>query len=171
MRLLILVLCCVTCLAAVDYTVDVAQSTVRFAGTSTFHDFTGTAKLLSGTLHLAAQGATGVIEADALSMDTADAGRDERMHNFVMDVATFPTVRFELSGWTPQGTGGIAGGTWTMKGVSKPISMPVSIAAGHATSRFTMNIRDWGIRTPRLIFVTVGDTVTIDLDLVLVPMP
>jgi polyisoprenoid-binding protein YceI len=170
MRFSILVLL-VAALSAADYTVDIAKSTVTFSGTSTFHDFTGTARLVSGTVHLDGAGATGVVEADAASMTTADDGRDERMHNFVMDIAAFPRVRFDLTGWTPQATGGIAGGTWTMKGVAKPLSMPVTIANGHATTKFDLNIRDWGIRTPRLVFVTVGDIVSVKLDLVLVPAP
>lgn len=169
MRTAILILL-VAASQAADYTVDPARSTVTFAGTSTFHDFSGSAKLTTGTLHLNDAAASGVVEVDAASMTTADAGRDERMHSFVMDVVAFPRVRFELTGWKPQATGGTAAGTWTMKGVAKPLSFPVTIAGGHATCRFDLNIRDWGIRTPRLIFVTVGDIVTVDLDLVLVPV-
>lgn len=161
----------VATLAAADYTVDLTQSSVKFSGTSTFHDFTGTAKLVSGSLHVDATTPSGTVEADTASMNTADAGRDERMHNFVMDIAAFPRVRFDLTGWTPQAAGGQAAGTWTMKGVAKPVSMPVVIANGHATARFDLNIRDWGIRTPRLVFVTVGDIVTVELDLVLIPAP
>jgi polyisoprenoid-binding protein YceI len=157
-------------LAAADFAIDPSQSTIAFAGTSTFHDFTGTAKLKSGSLHLDAAAPSGTIEADAASMTTSDEDRDERMHNFVMDAPTFPTVSFALTGWVPDASGGgTATGTWTMKGVGKPISIPVAIAGGHAKAHFELNIRDWGIRTPRLLFVTVGDIVTIDLDLVLMP--
>lgn len=159
------------CAAAADIAIDPAQSTVRFAGTSTFHDFTGTAKLVSGALHLDPAAAAGSVEADAASMTTADEGRDERMHNFVMDVAAFPRVRFELTGWKPTADGGEATGTWTMKGVGKPVSFPVKVAGGHATCTIPLNIRDWGIRTPRLVFITVGDIVTVDLDLVIAKAP
>lgn len=158
-------------IAAADFTVDPAQSVIAFASTSTFHDFTGTAKLKSGQLHLDAAAPTGTIEADAASMTTSDEDRDERMHNFVMDAPTFPTVSFTLTGWAPDASGGgTATGTWTMKGVGKPVTIPVAIAGGHAKAHLELNIRDWGIRTPRLLFVTVGDIVTVDLDLVLVPV-
>lgn len=170
MRFAILALLAAAAVAA-DYTVDLARSTVSFSGTSTFHDFTGTAKLVSGRLHLDGAAPSGAVEADAASMTTADEGRDERMHNFVMDAAAFPRVRFELTGWTAQPGGGTATGTWTMKGVGKPVTMPVKIAGDHATCHLDLNIRDWGIRTPRLVFITVGDVVGVDLDLVLVPAP
>jgi polyisoprenoid-binding protein YceI len=158
-------------LAAADFTIDAAQSTVGFSGTSTFHDFTGTAKLVSGTVHLDATAPSGVIEADAASMTTADTDRDERLHNFVMDVPTHPRVRFELTGWTPSATGGTATGNWTMVGVAKPVTFPVTIAGGRAKAHLDLNIRDWKIRTPRVIFITVGDIVGVDLDLALTATP
>lgn len=166
-----LLLSCVAILAAADFTVDVAQSKVAFSGTSTFHDFTGTAKLVSGTLHLDAAAPSGMVEADAASMTTADAKRDERMHNFVMVVATWPRVRFDLTGWVPSADGGTATGTWTMHGESKSVTFPVKIAGNRATAHLDLNIRDWKIRTPRIIFVTVGDIVGVDLDLALAAKP
>ena len=134
-------------------------------------DFTGTAKLVAGTLHLDVAAPGGTVEADAASMETSDSGRDERLHNFVMDVVAFPRVSFALTGWTPDATGGTATGTWTMKGIGKPVSFPVKIAGGRATAHLDLNIRDWGIRTPRIVFVTVGDIVGVDLDLALTPAP
>ena len=167
----LLLICCLVQLGAADFTVDPAQSQVRFNATSTFHDFTGTAKLASGTLHLDATAPSGVVEADAASMTTADKDRDERMHNFVMDIPTHPRVRFELTGWTPSATGGTAVGTWTMVGVARPVTFPVTIAGGRAKAHLDLNIRDWKIRTPRIIFVTVGDIVGVDLDLALTAKP
>ncbi len=163
--------CCAAGIAAADYTIDPAQSTVGFSGTSTLHDFTGTAKLVSGTIHLDAAAPSGVVEADAASMTTADKDRDERMHNFVMDVPTHPRVRFDLTGWTPSATGGTATGTWTMVGVAKPVTFEVTIAGGRAKAHLDLNIREWKIRTPRIIFVTVGDLVGVDLDLALTAKP
>lgn len=160
-----------TALAAADYTVDLQASKVAFAGTSTLHDFAGTAKLVSGVLHLDPSNPTGLIEADAASMATGSEGRDERMHSFVMDAPSFPRIAFNLTGWNPSAGGGTALGTWTMKGVTHDVSIPVSIAQGRATAHFTINIRDWGIKTPRMMFVTVGDIVTIDLDLALRQAP
>jgi len=157
--------------AAADYGVDPAQSTVKFAATSTLHDFTGTAKLVSGNLHLDVTAPSGTVEADAVSMTTADKDRDERMHNFVMDTKLHPRVRFDLTGWAPSATGGTATGTWTMVGVAKPITFPVTIDKGRAKAKIDLNIREWKIRTPRIVFITVGDHVIVDLDLALTAKP
>lgn len=165
------ILLAATLLAAADYTVDVQHSQVGFAGTSTLHDFTGTARLVSGSLHLDATAPSGTVEADAASMTTNDSGRDERMHNYVMDSKLHPRVRFDLTGWAPNATGGTATGSWTMVGVAKNVTFPVTIAQGRAKAKIDLNIRDWGIRTPRMLFITVGDHVIVDLDLALAAKP
>jgi polyisoprenoid-binding protein YceI len=159
------------CVGAVDYTIDLAASKVAFSGTSTLHDFGGSARLVSGSLHLDPSKPSGEIDADAASMATGSAGRDERMHSFVMEAGTYPRVSFVLTAWAPASGGGTATGTWTMKGVPRPVTIPVAISGEHATAHLALNIRDWGIKTPRLLFVTVGDTVQVDLDLVLHPAP
>lgn len=156
--------------AAETWRIVPVASTVAFDGTSTLHDFHGTATLSGGALRLGPE-AAGAVECDAASMATADNGRDERMHNFVMDVAAFPRVRFELTGFTAAPDGGIAHGLWIMHGVRREIDINVRLEPGtptRAKADFALNIRRWGIRTPRMMFITVGDQVTVHLDLALV---
>ena len=75
--------------------IDPAQSTVTFHGSSTLHDFDGTAKLVAGAFDLAA--GHGMIEADATSMNTASEGRDEKMHDEIMVTKTWSRIRFDLT--------------------------------------------------------------------------
>jgi len=168
--------------AQADWTIDPAASSVHFHGSSTLHDFDGTAKLTSGSLHLAGAQSTGNVVADAASMDTAESGRDKTMHTDTMAVQTWPVIRFDLSAFTPNadGTGGTGTGTWTMHGVAQAIAIPVTIdpvtsttgnsgAGRHLHAHLVIDIRKWGIKPPRtMLVITVDPMVTVDLDLALV---
>ncbi len=175
-------------LAAADWTVDVGHSIVRFHGSSTLHDFDGTAKLVSGTLHLDGGQSFGTVVADAASMDTAESGRDRTMRSETMEVQTWPVIRFDLTGFqaappaaaipatgaAPAGaSAGTGSGTWTMHGVAQPITIPVTIDAGsapHLHAHVVLDIRTWKIKPPRaMLVITVDPQVTVDLDLALVP--
>jgi polyisoprenoid-binding protein YceI len=169
MRLLPLLLLTSLAAAAETLAIDPGTSSVRFSGTSTLHDFSGTATVVAGCVNLDPAAASGSIEVDAASMATGSADRDERMHNFVMDASSYPKVRFDLTDWTPGAGGGTATGWWTMHGISRPIVIPVTLSPGHAKAAFSLNIRQWDIRTPRMIVVTVGDVVQVDLDLATAP--
>ncbi len=156
--------------------VDPAQSTVTFHGSSTLHDFDGTAKLVAGAFDLAA--GHGMIEADAASMNTASEGRDEKLHGEIMVTKTWPRIRFDLTRFEPAPsgvTGGIAHGRWTMHGVTREISIPLTFsdvgtpAVRHAKAAFTLDIRRWSIPVPRVVIITVDPLIKVALDLALVP--
>src|SRR5688572_31865539 len=106
--LLILLLLAAALPAAEVLKADPAQSAVTFHGSSTLHDFDGTAKLVNGAFDLAA--GHGMIEADATSMNTASEGRDEKMHGEIMVTKTWPRIRFDLTRFEPA-PGAATGGT------------------------------------------------------------
>lgn len=156
-----------------------ADSTVKFHGSSTLHDFDGTAKLVAGAFDLTA--GHGMVEADATSMNTASEGRDEKMHGEIMVTTTWPRIRFDLTRFEPAAAGAAAGGTahgrWTMHGVTREISIPLTFSdvgtppVRHAKAAFTLDIRRWSIPVPRVVIITVDPQIKVDLDLVLKPDP
>ncbi len=101
------------------WTVVPDQSSVHFAGTSTIHDFAGSAKVTAGAFCLAAGQVGGAIVVDATTMDTKDKDRDAEMHHAHMESAKFPLIRFDLTAFTRTATGGSATGSWSMHGVTR----------------------------------------------------
>ena len=173
---LILLLLVAALPAAEVLKVDPAQSTVTFHGSSTLHDFDGTAKLVAGAFDLTA--GHGMIEADAASMNTASEGRDEKMHGEIMVTKTWPRIHFDLTRFEPApggATGGIAHGRWTMHGVTREISIPLTFsdvgtpAVRHAKGSFSLDIRRWSIPVPRVVIITVDPMIKVAIDLALVP--
>lgn len=156
--------------------VDPAHSTVAFHGSSTLHDFDGSAALVAGAFDLAA--GAGMVEADATSMKTGSDGRDEKMHGEIMVTKTWPRVRFELTRFVPDAAGaagGTAHGRWTMHGVTREISVPLTFsdvgtpAVRHAKAAFDLDIRRWSIPVPRVVIISVDPVIKVAVDLALVP--
>lgn len=171
---LVLLLLLVACVASAEVLkVDPAQSTVTFHGSSTLHDFDGTAKLVAGAFDLTA--GHGMIEADATSMNTASEGRDEKMHGEIMVTKTWPRIRFDLTRFEKTAAGGTAHGRWTMHGVTREIAIPLTFsqvgtpAVRHAKAEFTLDIRRWSIPVPRVVIVSVDPLIKVAIDLALVP--
>ena len=157
--------------------VDPAHSTVTFHGSSTLHDFDGTAAVVAGAFDLAA--GSGAIEADATSMKTGSDGRDEKMHGEIMVTKTWPRVRFELTKFDPAPAGAASGGTahgrWTMHGVTREITIPLTFsdvgapAVRHAKAAFDLDIRRWSIPVPRVVIISVDPVIKVAIDLALAP--
>jgi len=117
--------------AADTWTVDKAHSTVNFKikhlmskVTGSFGDFDGT--ITTDFANLGASGVTFTIQ--AASIDTANADRDKHLRAAdFFDVEKFPTVTFTSSKITKTGETTFAvTGTFTMHGVSKEITLPVT---------------------------------------------
>lgn len=176
MRLTILLLTLTAALSAADrYVVVPETSTVAFNGSSTLHDFAGTAKITSGAVTLDGASSAGAIEVDATTMNTAHESRDKKMHGEIMATKTYPTVRFDITGFTPSPEGGTVTGLWTMHGVSRVVSATVKLEPGdvvRAKSSFVLDIRSWDIPVPRAaLVISVDPKITVTLDLALRPAP
>ncbi len=165
--------------AAEVLTVLAEQSSVTFHGSSTLHDFDGTAKVVGGAFDLTA--GAGMVETDATSMNTASAGRDEKMHGETMLSTTYPRIRFDLTRFETTASGGTAYGRWTMHGVTRELSIPLTFAtfatiatigtpaARHARATFELDIRRWSIPVPRVVIITVDPLIKVTIDLALKP--
>jgi polyisoprenoid-binding protein YceI len=116
----------------------------------------------------------------AASIDTANANRDKdlRSANF-FDTETYPTITFKSSRMTPKGKDAYdVTGTLTMRGVSKEITVPVTVLGimknqrGIETAGFetavTLNRKDFGITWNRAMDtggVLLGEDVSISINL------
>lgn len=169
---------------AETYTVDKVHSEVMFSVrhmgvarvTGRFNDFTGTitgdpAKAEAGSVEFTIKTA---------SIDTKEAGRDKHLQSAdFFDVEKFPDIAFKSSKITPKGQNQYdVTGTLTMHGVSKEVTLPVSMAGpvkdprgiekvGFETS-IKLNRKDYGILWNRALDaggVVVSDDVQVSIAL------
>jgi polyisoprenoid-binding protein YceI len=155
--------------SATGYAVDADRSSITFTGHSTFHDFSGTARVKQGSFTIAGDRASGSIEVDATSMDTKKAGRDKDMHAH-MESATYPVIRFSVASVTKSERGLVARGTWTMHGVDKEMEVPIAITEGASpalTASFVVNFNDFKVTVPRNFGMKVDPKVDVRVELAL----
>src|SRR5207245_6363701 len=116
--------------AAETYTIDPAHSSVGFAVThmvintvhGKFNEFSGNIELEGSAVKVA----TGTIQAK--SIDTGIEKRDNHLRSAdFFDVAKFPTITFRSKRAEKQGAEAVLVGDFTMHGVTKEISLPVTV--------------------------------------------
>jgi polyisoprenoid-binding protein YceI len=116
--------------AAETYNIDPAHSSVGFGVShmvintvhGKFNEFAGTIGLEGSTL----KSATGTIQAK--SIDTGIEKRDTHLKSpDFFDVAKFPTITFKSKRAEKQGAETVLVGDFTMHGVTKELSLPVTL--------------------------------------------
>src|SRR5262249_33026067 len=116
--------------AADNYNVDPAHSTVGFSVThmvintvhGKFKEFTGSISVDNGQV----QSAQGSIQAK--SIDTGIERRDNHLKSGdFFDVEKFPTITFKSKKTLKQGGDTVLVGDFTMHGVTKELSLPVTL--------------------------------------------
>jgi polyisoprenoid-binding protein YceI len=115
----------------------------------------------------------------ATSIDTADANRDKHLRSAdFFDVEKFPEITFKSSKIVPKGAGYEVVGTLTMHGVSKELTLPVTVN-GPITDPWgnqraglelttTLNRKDYGIIWNKALDaggVMLGEDVTVTINL------
>jgi polyisoprenoid-binding protein YceI len=116
--------------AADTYNIDPAHSTVGFAVShlvintvhGKFDEFTGSLVVDNGQI----QSATGTIQSKSIDTGVAMRDKDLRSPNF-FDVEKFPTITFVSKGAATENGGPVLKGDFTMHGVTKEISLPVTL--------------------------------------------
>ena len=166
-----------------DYKIDPAHSLIGFS----IRHFEislvkGRFKDFSGMIHYDSADATkSTVEftAKAESIDTGVTGRDNHLRSAdFFDVAKFPEITFKSTQVEKKGNSYVLHGDFTMKGVTKQISFPFTIAGAikdnRGNTRFgvaaetKLNRRDYGITWGAAMAnggLNVADEVTIDLQL------
>ncbi len=140
-------------------------------------------KVLSGHLHIDEQNPSNSwvdAQADAASVDTNDANRDNHLRSpDFFDAQSFPTITFKSS--QIEHTGGSeynVTGDLTMHGVTKPVTFkaeyaglgkdPFGMTRAGISAKTKINRKDWGLNWNQALEsggFLVSEDVTIELDL------
>jgi polyisoprenoid-binding protein YceI len=156
-------------------------SRVGFDAKSTLHDFTGVTSAVRGSLvarlsDLSAD-ASARIEADAASLDTGLADRNEAMREHLAP-HTHPKILFELKTLESKGIDavgkkmeGVVKGELTVRGVTRPISMPLKVVVDESMrlvveGESPLKLSDFGVPVPsKLGLISMQDEVRIWISL------
>jgi polyisoprenoid-binding protein YceI len=135
--------------------IDAKASALDFSVGATMHTVRGKARFEGGELVYdpATGEASGEVVVDARSFDTANSGRDQKMHSTVLESVKFPRVVFKprrIEGAVP-GTVKISG-TFQIHGVEQSLEVPGEVTrVGDrltvATS-FSVPFVRWGLTDP-----------------------
>jgi polyisoprenoid-binding protein YceI len=154
---------------------DPSQTKVEFSVGSTLHTVHGTFQLKSGELRFdpATGKASGAIVVAATSGDSANDGRNKKMHEKVLESEKFPEIIFtptQVQGkMAPQGNSELkVVGTFRLHGQEHDLTMPVSVesSAGQyvrANAHFEVPYIKWGLKSPSNFMLKVDDTVDVEI--------
>ena len=154
---------------------DPAQTKVEFSVGSTLHTVHGTFKLKSGEVRFdpASGKASGAIVVAATSGDTANDGRDKKMHGKVLESEKFPEIVFtpnKVNGKiAPQGTSEVeVSGVFRLHGQDHDLTMTVAVEKRdgnqvQATTHFGVPYKKWGLKSPNTFLLKVDDTVDVKI--------
>lgn len=164
------------------------ESRLWFAGTSTLRSWDCKAPSIQAAIDAEADAPAAVLDGRKavrsvdLTFPVAALDCENRTMNNHMRTALnateHQTIRFTLSGYSlarAATTTGTLDGTLMINGQTRPITVPVQFAnaagALRVTGRYPLAMTQWGVEPPRLMMGTmkVGDTVTINFDLLLQP--
>ena len=159
--------------AAERYSIVPQKSQLQFTGYSllakalgTFHRFAG--EIVADAQQLNASHVRFVIEAS--SLNTANAKRDQhlRSKDFLF-VDQYPTITFTSTALTRDGLKYVVQGDLEMRGVTKRVTIPVTIEQRHdeivVQGGISLNRRDFGVQY-NAFFNPVQDTVDITFTIV-----
>lgn len=151
--------------------VDGAASRLGFDAKTTFHEFSGRAGQLSGTLDLVdGRPMSGTVTCSAASLVTGSDGRDHDMRGSkYLDVTRFPDIVFtfgSLDGQAIPATGEAQGtlhGTLEVVGRSVPVAVPVTYGWQgdrlEVRGSFPLDIRTVGLVPPVIMLIQRMDPV------------
>ncbi|MFL5527407.1 MAG: YceI family protein [Gemmatimonadaceae bacterium] len=132
------------------------SGTLSFTGHSTFGDFVGTTTAVSGALigNSELTNAHGWVEAAVSTLNTGNVHRDRDLRS-TMDVAQYPTMRFELAGVTvasPAVSDTVKSalrGALTIHGVTHDVAIPATLIAAadiiDVSGAFPLDLADYEI--------------------------
>jgi polyisoprenoid-binding protein YceI len=153
---------------------DPAKTRVEFTLDAFLHAVHGTLKLKEGRVEVdpATGQCSGRIVADALSANTGNDGRDNKMHKEILETQKYPDITFtptQLQGsLAPQRDSGLElRGTISLHGTEQEIviSMRVHVSANEWSGEATFPVPyvKWGLKNPSTFFLRVNDTVNVTI--------
>jgi len=167
---------------AMLYTIDIPQSKVEFFVSSSMGNVNGTFKDWKGELKVATPGvpesASLDLQISASSMTTGDGIKDGvvKGKDFFF-VEKFPEITFTSTKVIPTADPNKfqVQGDFTLRGVSKPVTLQVTLdregnGRGQIDADLSFDRREFGM-TQNMMFVRVGDSVRVTLDLAVTAKP
>ena len=153
-----------------------ASTTIQFTLGSTMHEVEGVFKLTGGeiTFDRTTGEASGRIIVSALTADTANAKRDRKMHEKVLESASFPEIVFTArridGNLQPQGDSKVTlSGTMELHGTAHEFAIPATVRMENdrlsGSAQFTIPFVDWGLEDPSVFVFRVKKEVQVTLDL------
>ena len=160
----------------ISLSVEASRSQVHWTVDSTLHTVHGTFTLKSGSIRVDPDSgkASGEIVVLATSGESGNSSRDEKMHNDVLEVGTYPDVIFRPS--QVEGKFSSSGGsdlkihgTFILHGTPHEIVVPVHaemfVGEWKASGKFEVPYIQWGLRNPSNFLLKVQPIVNIDIEL------
>lgn len=113
----------------------------------------------------------GVIEVSMTDLISDNKKRDSNMQE-TLESATFPKAAFDIKEVAAKGGNNyLLKGTMSMHGVTKPMSFEGAITQEGSKVRIKassmMKMSDFGIKPPKMVFLTVRDQVDLSVDVLL----
>jgi polyisoprenoid-binding protein YceI len=160
----------------VALTLDPAQTKVHFNVDSTLHMVHGTLALKSGSLQFDPQTgkSSGSIVVDAVSCDTGNSSRDQRLHKEILETWKFGEATFRPSQIDGQVSLTASSdfklkGVITLHGADHELIADVhsEFSGDHwkGTAKFDVPYTKWGIKDPSNFLLHVKPVVNVELEL------
>jgi polyisoprenoid-binding protein YceI len=139
-------------LSAQAWTVDQTQSRLGFSGGSDGQPFSGQfntwdAQIAFDPANLGASSAAVTIALGSVVME--DMSQANQLTEDIWFGTAFPNATFQTSSIRAEGGGYVADGTLTIRGQSKPASLPFTVAIDGDVAKMkgelTINRKDWGL--------------------------
>jgi polyisoprenoid-binding protein YceI len=162
--------------SSLAFTIDPAQSTVRWTLGSSLHTVHGTFAVKRGIMQVdpATGKASGEIVVDATSGKSGNDGRDKKMHKEVLESEKFGEVTFRpdsIAGrLAAQGDSTVQiHGTFVLHGSKHELTVPTqaTLSGDHWTgsAKFSVPFIEWGLKNPGNWLLRVEHSVNVDLEL------
>jgi polyisoprenoid-binding protein YceI len=153
-----------------QYRIVPDESRVWVDARSSVHKIRSTADGVEGFVDLATP-PSGRVSLPVRRLTTGNPLEDRELQRFV-DVARYPTIDGVLTAMEPvDGEQYRVSGDLTLKGVSRPCEDVVTIATVddrtiRVEGESTVDIRDFGLRPPRILMLRVEPTVVVRIELI-----
>ena len=160
----------------VALTLDPAQTKVHFSVDSTLHTVHGTLALKSGSVQFDAQTgkSSGSIVVSAVSCDTGNSSRDQRLHKEILETWKFAEATFRPAQIDGQ-VSLTAPSDFKLKGIITLHGTDHELVASvhsefsgdrwKGTAKFDIPYTKWGIKDPSNFFLHVKPVVNVELEL------
>jgi polyisoprenoid-binding protein YceI len=154
------------------YVVDPARSQIRFHATSRFMDADGAFHRFGGEIRLEdgrPETAAGQLTVEVASIDTGIGMRDNHLRSAdFFDAERHSQATFVATAVRPEGTRLVVSGELTIRGVTRPLTVPVAVSVTPDSLRITgdlsVNRREFGVAYQSRLN-PVADDVKVSVDI------